>query len=674
MTPGAERVKSPQIESVRELRIFKVRWRIAAPGTHPFLPIDVGLSRYAARRNIGANAIIVYLEDAECGQVPFTSTSMCVPDIVSRIGCSHRDSVALSAGNTRMTYRELIARADRLAGRMMVSGVQRGVPVGICLERSFDYVVAVLAAMRAGAAWLPLDPEWPQARLRFMLEDAGAPIVVTSPDRRDLLATPGRTVLLANSLRGPQEDTTLRDPKSAALEDLAYIIYTSGSTGEPKGTEITHGNLVNLLTWHQKAFGVTRTARASFMAGLGFDAAVWEIWPYLAAGACVLPVDETARHSSDALHAWLIDRRITHAFVPTPLAEQLMAMPWPADTALRFLLTGGDTLRQRPVQGLPFSVVNNYGPSECTVVATSGIVTPSAGADDLPAIGRPISGVDIHILDEAGEPVSNGGIGEIHIGGAGVGGGYRNRRALTAERFVPDRFRPTGCGARLYRTGDLGRWLADGQIAFHGRCDEQVKIRGNRVEPEEIAAVLLRHSLVAQGATLLRHDGREPQLVAYIVPKAEDAPDAGDLRRFLSSSLPEYMLPSAFVVLAALPLTPSGKLDRAALPAPSRENMLADAQYREPTTTIESTLVAIASGLLGCERIGVEDNFFLLGGHSLLGTQLVQRARQALDVDLTLRDLFQAQTIARLAARIEHRIVERLEQMDEDEAAEALAG
>ena len=595
-------------------------------------------------------------------------------EMVGAAARSNPDAIALRADGARLTYRELMSSVERLADEMTDVGVDCDVPVGVCLERSFDYIIAVLAAARAGGAFLPLDPGWPAERLRFVLDHARAPVLVTSSSHRTQLADARRTILSPEAKARPQRGRRERNRRPAVgPRNLAYIIYTSGSTGQPKGVEITQANLLSLIAWHNEAFGVTPRDHASCVAGLGFDAAVWEIWPYLSVGACVSLPHETVRTSSEALRRWLIDEKISTAFVPTPLAELMIAAPWPADTALRTLLTGGDTLHVRPIAGLPFAVVNNYGPTECTVVATSGVVEPADGGARLPSIGRPIAGARIHILDEHDQPVRAGEVGQIYIGGTGVGRGYRASLELTAERFVADPFARNDVRAQLYRTGDLGCFLPDGQIAFHGRCDNQVKIRGHRVELDEISAALDRHPLIAQSAVVARGDGPEMRLVAYVVARSQTLA-AGELRDFLALRLPEHMQPSSFVGVSSLPLSTSGKLDRTALPPPTAANTLVDAQYSPPSSPVEDKLARIVAELLGLDHVGVEDNFFLLGGHSLLGTQLVLRARDAFGAELTLRDLFRAQTVAKLAVKIEQRIVERLEQMSEEEATRLLAG
>ncbi|HEY3778293.1 MAG TPA: non-ribosomal peptide synthetase [Rhizomicrobium sp.] len=589
--------------------------------------------------------------------------------MICAAACARPDAVALSCEGASLTYRELVAATDSLAAELAETGVARDVPVGICLERSFEHVIAMLAACRAGGAFLPLDPRWPEERQRFVLDDSRAPVVVTSAARSAVLARAGRKAITANAYTRVAHE---REWAQSAANDLAYIIYTSGSTGEPKGVEITHRNLLNLIHWHCGCFGVTEQDRASCVAGLGFDAAVWEIWPNLCAGASIVLADDASRTSAAALQRFLVEEQITVAFVPTPLAEPLISAAWPPGTKLRFLLTGGDTLHARPVAGLPFAVINNYGPTECTVVATSGVVVPLEGGV-LPGIGHPIPGVQIHILNASDQAAAPGETGEICIGGTSVARGYRNRPELTAQKFIKSRLAADGKESRLYRTGDLGCWSPDGQIEFHGRRDNQIKLRGHRIELDEISAALDRHPLVVQSAALASGEGSDMQLVAYVVLGRPALVGADALREFLAIRLPDYMLPSAFVAIPSLPVTPSGKIDVTALPLPHDGNRLPEAAYREPKSEVESRIAAIVAELLKLNRVGSEDNFFLLGGHSLLGTQLVLRARDAFGIDLTLRDLFRAQTVAKLSATIERRLIESIEQMSDEEAGAQLA-
>jgi amino acid adenylation domain-containing protein len=581
--------------------------------------------------------------------------SSVIPHAVSARAEADPDALAVAAADRVLSYAELVAAADRLADRLDDLGVGPDVVVGVCLPRSAAYVVATLAVLRSGAAYLPLDPSTPPERLAFMLADCGPRAVIVD-------AVGGGT-----TPDGPWAEVDVREAwadrvgpprgRDVVKEDhLAYVIYTSGSTGRPKGVEVAHGSLANLAAWHGRAFAITPGDRAHFYASPAFDAAVWETWPYLVAGASVHVPPDDVRADPAALRDWMLGERITIGFVPTPVAERMLGLAWPARTPLRTLLTGADTLHHYPPPALPFEVVNNYGPTECTVVTTSGVVgTPTAEA--LPSIGRPIDNVEVLVLDETRRPVPPGGAGELYIAGAGLARGYRHRPDLTAERFVSH---PGVAGARLYRTGDRGRLLPDGSLAFLGRLDEQVKIRGYRVELEEIAAALTTHPGVAEGVVVAPEAGDgERQLVAYVVPAAGAVPGRDALVATLRRALPDYMVPALFVTLPALPLTTSGKVDRAALPAPDAANTLRDAARAAPRTAVEAEVARILGGLLDVEEVGVEDNFFLLGGHSLLGTQLIMRLRAAFGVDLALRTLFDAPTVAELAAEIERARLDR---------------
>jgi amino acid adenylation domain-containing protein len=583
----------------------------------------------------------------------------CIPQLVSAAAAAMPNAIALSMGQDQLSYGELDARADRLARHLAELGVGPEVTVGISLERSFDYVVAVLAVWKAGGAYVPVDLEWPEERRMFVFADAKVAVTIGRGLRVDL----DRDAEKIARATGPVCPETKR-------ENLAYVIYTSGSSGRPKGVEVTHGNLLNLIFWHRRTFGVTTSDRASHVAGLAFDAAVWELWPYLSAGASVALADETTRTSPDLLRAWLAAEGVTISFVPTTLAEPMLQAEWPKKTALRYLLTGADTLHRYPSTGLPFQLVNNYGPTECTVVATSGIVKSNSGSAK-PAIGWAIANTQIYLLNENRDLVAIGETGEIYIGGTSVARGYRNEPQLTADRFVTNPFSPA-IDARMYRTGDLGVLLPDGQISFQGRADQQEKIRGHRIEPDEIVSVLARHPHVLSAAVAARGENCAKHLVAYVVP-GKEAPRSYELREFLSRELPEYMIPSCFVRIAALPLTANGKLDRAALPGPTAENALDTTPYRAPESPIEKQIAEILAGLLHVDRVGLEDNFFLLGGHSLLGTQLVLRARERFGVTLTLRDLFAAQTVGKLCNEIERQLIDRLDAMSEEEAGRLLA-
>ncbi|MGI8744126.1 MAG: non-ribosomal peptide synthetase [Bryobacteraceae bacterium] len=548
---------------------------------------------------------------------------------------------ALSDGTERLTYQDLERRANQLAHRLNAMGVQREAPVGLLMSRSPKAVVGSLGILKAGAAYLPLDASYPADRLAFMLSEAQVQVVVTEEACLTRLPGGSWTKVVIDHFGRTQSLGVEIQP-----DDLAYILYTSGSTGQPKGVMITHANLSNLVSWHLRQFEITAQDRASQVASLGFDAAVWEIWPYLAAGASVHFADENSRREPELLRDWLINHRISVSFVATPGAEHLIGLKWPADTVLRLLLTGGDTLRRYPPADLPFALVNNYGPTECTVVSTSGIVPPGGDANQLPPIGRPITNVRAYILDENQQPVKNGESGEVVIGGAGVARGYLNHPEITSESFIDDPF-GTLPGAKLYRTGDLARYLDDGQISFLGRRDNQIKIRGYRIEPEEITALLTRHPAVRSAFVTAWADSLgEKRLVAYVLRDKSASPSDSALRDFLRTGLPEYMLPADFVWLDSFPLTLNGKVDRAALPEP-RASASAD-----EGALAEMRVGVMVANLLGLQQVGREDNFFLLGGHSLLGAQLIARIREVFGVNLSLRNLFEAPTVAALAGAL----------------------
>lgn len=408
------------------------------------------------------------------------------------------------------------------------------------------------------------------------------------------------------------------------------------------------------------------------IASPGFDASVWETWPHLTAGASLHVPAEDLRTDPARLRDWMVAERITLAFAPTALAEEMMALSWPAQAALRFLLTGGDALRRYPDADLPFAVINNYGPAETTVVATSGPVPLAHGAAAAPSIGRPIDGVTVRIVDSALTPVPSGSAGELLIGGAGVARGYLNHPELTAERFVPD----PGLegGGLVYRSGDLVRLRPDGELEFIGRVDDQVQIRGRRIEPGEVAATLDRHPSVRTSAVVAIGDlPPQRRLMACVVAADGAARDDEVLRAHLRRSLPDHMIPSGFVWLEQLPLTPSGKVDRAALRSRLASPDPRDTVGTAPRNDLEAALAGIVAELLGLTAVGVDEDFFLLGGHSLLGAQVITRIGDAYGVELPLRDLFESPTVAGMAAAVERLLVAQLEGMT-DEEAERLAG
>jgi amino acid adenylation domain-containing protein len=593
-----------------------------------------------------------------------------LPESIARQAYSNPDALALVAKEQYLTYRELNRRANRLAHYLQTRGVHANTLVGLCVERSLDMVVALLAILKAGGAYVPLDPDYPPERLTFMVEDAQVAMLITQRRFAGQFHLPIDTLVCLDDeeLVTQLASSSAADPLfTGTLEDRAYVIYTSGSTGLPKGVQITHGNVLNLIDWHRQSFAVTAADRATQIASPAFDATGWEIWPYLTAGASVHIVDDEVRVAPEQLRDWLLARDISIAFLPTPLAERIIALDWPTSSALRFLLTGGDTLHHYPKSGLPFTLVNNYGPTEATVVATSAIVLPTDDTRVPPPIGRAIDNTRIYILDEGLQPVAAGVTGELYIGGASIAQGYLHRPELTNERFLPDPF-SHNAHDRMYRTGDLACTLPDGQIAFAGRIDQQVKLRGFRIELGEIEVTLTHHSAVQQAAVaMVEDDDKDKRLVAYIVPQPDQQISTATLQAYLQEYLPDYMIPSTFVALDILPLTSNGKVDRGALPRPDADNVLRDDELIPPETPTEKRLAAIIEPLLGLQEISIDDNFFMLGGHSLLGTQLIAKISEAFSVDLPLHTLFSAPTIRQLALEIMAALTEKIATMSEEE-------
>ena len=556
---------------------------------------------------------------------------------------------ALVFDEQQITYRELNSKANQLAHHLRGLGVGPENIVAVCMERSIEMVVGLLGILKTGAAYLPLDPTYPKERLAFMLSDANAAVVLTQASLKEPLpAFEGALVFLDTDWPHIAQHNEENPNTSVDSQNLAYVIYTSGSTGKPKGVQVQHASVVNLSQWHQSAYGIGPKDRATQVARLVFDASVWEIWPYLAAGASVYLVDDGTLASPARLVQWLAKNQITISFLPTPLAHAVLQESWPPSSALRTMLTGGDVLRRTTEAPFPFKLVNNYGPTESTVVATWGEVETGKTRQE-PSIGRPIYNTQVHILDRKLGAVPAGITGEIYLGGAGLARGYLNRADLTAERFIPDPFSAES-GARLYKTGDLASYLADGRIEFRGRADEQVKIRGYRVETAEVETVLARHAAVKQAVVIGRQDdAAEKRLIAYVVFNRSQAETASALRSFLKEKLPDYMIPALFISLEELPLTPSGKIDRRALPARDHERPSLKTQFVAARTPAEKALAEIWCQILSLPQVGVHDNFFELGGDSILSIQIIARARKT-GFRFTPQQIFQHQTIAQLVA------------------------
>jgi amino acid adenylation domain-containing protein len=557
------------------------------------------------------------------------------------------DAVALLDGGEAVTYGALDRRAAALARHLRGLGVGPETPVGLCMERTPELLVGVLGIWKAGGAYVPLDPGYPAERLGWIIADAALPVVVATGGTAGVLPEHGATLVRVDQLPETAETASDAAPEVPASDaGLAYVIYTSGSTGRPKGVLVQHGSLSNLLAATREAFGVGEGDVMAALASYAFDIWLFEALLPLTSGGAVRLVDRERVLDVPALVVEIGDATLVHA-VPA-LMRQLVHVEreTPRLGRLRRAFVGGDRVMadllaemRDALPGAESHVL--YGPTEGTILASVHPV-PADGIVEGHPIGRPLGNVRLYVCDALGSPQPAGVPGELLIGGAGVARGYLGRPAMTAERFVPDPF-SVERGARLYRTGDRARWRTDGTLEFLGRLDGQVKIRGFRIEPGEIEAVLRGHESVTDCVVVVRADAGEQRLVAYVVGEAP----ADELRTHLRRSLPEYMVPAAFVVLEALPLTPNGKLDRRALPAP--ELASAEDRYVAPRTSAEEGMAEIWAEVLKVERVGVHDNFFELGGHSLLATRVVSRVRERLGVELPLRAVFEHRTLEELA-------------------------
>ncbi|PYS97071.1 MAG: hypothetical protein DMF50_02025 [Acidobacteria bacterium] len=590
----------------------------------------------------------------------------CLPALFEAQAARRPDALAVVCGEERVTYAVLNRRANRLARRLREQGVGPETRVAICLERSIEMIVAILAVLKAGGAYVPLDPAYPRDRLAFMLDDAGAVALLTRREMLDRLPGAGGAVVLLDvepASAGSAAGGGDADLPPAALPDSpAYVIYTSGSTGRPKGVVVTHANVARLFGAMAPSFGFDENDVWTLFHSYAFDYSVWEMWGALLYGGRLVVVPPLVGQSPEAFYALLRRERVTVLNQTPSSFRQLIRADETGGggLSLRLVNIGGEALNlddlkpwvARHPDGPLF--VNLYGITETTVIVTCRPLRP----DDFQGrpksvIGRPITGLRVHLLDASMHPVPIGVPGEIYVGGPGLARGYLGRCDLTAERFVPDPFADAP-GARLYRSGDLARWLENGDLEYLGRMDEQVKIRGFRIEPGEIEAALLAHPAVREAVVLARQDGGgERRLVAYVVPRPGQEASPGELRLFLSRSLPEHMVPAAFVTLEALPVTPNGKVDRKALPPPEGARPGGEDGRVPPRTPIEQEVARFWGALLGVQPRGVEENFFEAGGQSLLATLLISRVRAHLGAEVPLKEFLDDPTVRGLAERIE---------------------
>ncbi|MCB1053924.1 MAG: amino acid adenylation domain-containing protein, partial [Acidobacteria bacterium] len=566
------------------------------------------------------------------------------------------DSVAVVAGDRSLTYAELAAQVDRLALWLRDHGVGPEVRVGLCVDRSLDMVVAHLAILQAGGAYVPLAPEYPEERLRFMVEDSGAALVLTQEGLDARLPADGAPKFL---LEAVVAEASAREAVGASFAapdplQLAYVMYTSGSTGRPKGVAIPHRGIVRLVRGANYAdLGPDEVFLQ--LAPMSFDLSTLELWaPLLNGGRVVLMPPE--KPSPESVEAAIRDFGVTTIWLTAGFFHVMVDERLEGLRPLRQLLAGGDVLsphRVRQVlelEGGP-RVIDGYGPTENTTFTSCHGMDAADEVGTTVSIGRPVSNSWVFVLDRFGQLVPAGVAGELYTGGDGLARGYAGRPALTAERFVPDAF---GVGERLYRTGDVVRWVGEGRLEFLGRSDQQVKVRGFRIEPGEVEAAMLARPEVGQAVvTVFETAGGDKRLVAYVVPAAGHDVDTTVLRHRLSEELPDFMVPGAIVKMAELPLSANNKLDRKALPAPDVELTRAAAEYVAPRGPLEGIVAEIWAQVLEVQRVGRGEDFFALGGHSLLATQVMSRIRQALAVEAPLRLLFESPTVAGMARGIE---------------------
>ncbi|GBF80263.1 non-ribosomal peptide synthetase [Aphanothece sacrum] len=568
-------------------------------------------------------------------------------------------AVAVVYENESLTYQELNQKANQLAHYLQRLGVTSNQLVGICLERSPLMIIGFLAILKAGGAYVPLDAKYPPKRLNYMLEDSGILVLLTQTKLTNLFNNYSGTRIDLDENWNNITQNSLDNPNNIiSSKNFVYVIYTSGSTGTPKGVLIQHKSLLNLVFWHQNAFNLTEKDRATQLAGIAFDASVWEIWPYLTCGASLYIVPSDIITSPNLLKDFLSEQKITISFLPTPLAETIITDDWTNNCSLRFLLTGGDKLNHFPSSSIPFTLVNNYGPTENTVVTTSQKLTSDLLREKEPSIGRPITNNQVYILDQCQQPVPIGITGELYIGGAGLAYGYLNLPELTETRFIPHPFSRIE-GEKLYKTGDLVRYRNNRQIEFVGRIDDQVKIRGFRIEIGEIESVLNLHPQVKEAIVIAKEEPSGlKRLYTYFI--ASDSLTIGELRCFIEEKLPQYMIPAFFIKLDAFPLTANGKIDRRAL---LETDIKIDEQETHivPSTEIEKILVEIWQEVLNLKIIGIHDNFFELGGDSILAISIVAKANQA-GLQIIPKLLFRHQTITQLASVVEINYVSQIRQ------------
>jgi amino acid adenylation domain-containing protein len=578
----------------------------------------------------------------------------CIHDIFDEQASRTPNATAVQYAGRYLTYEELRRRANQLARYLRDCGVQPETRVGICLHRSLEMIIGVLGIFKAGGAYVPLDPAYPAERLKYMVEDAGADVLLTQGSLKTRLAGyNGRWICLDKD----QQEISARSGDSVMSnvrhQNLAYLIYTSGSTGRPKGVELAHQGLVNLARAQHQAFGQGSTDRILQFASLSFDASISEICMAWISGATLCLVSQEEILAGPSLATVVKEQAITVATLPPSVLNTVQ----PEDMSdVSCLIVAGEAISQQAASqwSIGRRLLNAYGPTETTVCAT--VMPLNVPIDSRPPIGTPITNTFAYVLDDAMQPAPVGVAGELYIGGAGVARGYRNRPGLTGARFIPDPFSEVA-GQRLYRTGDVARWLPSGNLEFIGRADDQIKMRGYRIELGEIEAVLFGHELVEQAVVIAREINSETRLIAYLVQTGNtETLTTKAVRSYLERRLPEYMIPTAIVILDQLPLNANGKIDRRALPNPKALLFASEHGHAPPRTSLEASLAEIWGEALAVRNVGIHDNFFEAGGYSLSATQVLSRVKQQFHVKLSMRTLYTSPTLAHFAEHVEQAI------------------
>lgn len=588
--------------------------------------------------------------------------AVCIHQLFEELVRVNPSALAIDDRSHKLSYEQMNRRANRMAHFLRRKGVSAEVPVAICLKRSWELLVSLLAVLKAGGACVPLDPDYPSERLSHILDDCGTQLVIT---KKDLLPVVGDTRAHIACLESIESELATASDANPATDvtpqNLAYIIYTSGSTGKPRGVQLPHEGLVNHGQAAIELYGLSATERMLQFASISFDIAIEEIWPTWFAGGCVIPRgDDVPLTAAEFLH-WIAGRKITALDLPTAywheLVHELSESQQTLPESLRLLIVGGEKASASAYSawlkagGARVKWVNTYGPTEASVIASAWEPDPKRAFPDNLPIGTPVANVRLYVLDEKLSPVPVGTPGELHIGGAGLARGYLNQPQLTEAKFIEDPF-SADAGARMYKTGDMVRRLPDGNLEFVGRIDFQVKIRGFRVELGEIEAVLEKHPAVAQAVVTAREVGAEKQLVAYVVSSSEQV-SQGDLRQYLKKQLPEYMVPADFVFLETFPLTPNGKVDRKALPEPNSGDSDSEKHLTEPRNEAERKMARLWARVLGRESVGLRENFFDLGGHSLLALRLAARIEREFGKKITLTALIEAPTVEEIVKLVQ---------------------